>query len=230
MLFFSSFFRESEVVLSFGFEWAGKSCWHFYCNWKHTVWYKRGSAWRGSLFCSNVNDEPVLFFHWSWRIGETHYWQFFFRFFFTDWYSTGKLASQKAMVSVSLGMRRQLWVYGAICRVMRSMDGSSECISPRMRKEGTVSEIKTRCFCCLCCHTLFTVEDFAWILYACCEFVFTSSPRCSLGNLNLQSCLKFLSSCNTLQTLISTIIVVSSIGYISMVAISLTDEILQNFT
>ncbi len=29
MLFFSSFFRESEVVLSFGFECAGKSCWHF---------------------------------------------------------------------------------------------------------------------------------------------------------------------------------------------------------
>jgi hypothetical protein len=34
---FSSFFRESEAVLSFGFEWAGKSCWHFYCSWKHTV-------------------------------------------------------------------------------------------------------------------------------------------------------------------------------------------------
>ncbi len=28
-----------------------------------------------------MNDEPVLFFHWSWRIGETHYWQFFFCFF-----------------------------------------------------------------------------------------------------------------------------------------------------
>jgi hypothetical protein len=46
----------------------------------------------------------------------------------------------------------------------------------------------------------------------------------------LQSCLRFLSTCNTLQTLISTIIVVSSTGYISMVAISLTDEIRQSFT
>jgi hypothetical protein len=125
-------------------------------------------------------------------------------------------------------------VHGTICRVIRSMDGSSEWTSPSMRKEGLVSEIKTRCFCCLCCHTLFTVEDFAmhsaWILYACCEFVFTSSLRCSLVNFNLQSCLRFLSSCNTLQTLISTIIAVSSTGYISMVAISLTDEILQSFT
>ncbi len=122
----------------------------------------------------------------------------------------------------------------AICRVMRSMDGSSEWTSPRMRKEGLVSEIKTRCFCCLCCHALFTVEDSAMhsalILYACCEFLFTSSLRCSLGNLTLQSCLRFLSTCNTLQTLISTIIVVSSTGYISMVAISLTDEIRQSFT
>ncbi len=121
-------------------------------------------------------------------------------------------------------------MHGAICRVMRSMDGSSEWTSPRMRKEGLVREIKTRCFCCLCCCTLFTVEDSAWILYACCEFVFTSSLRRTLGNLNLQSHLKFLSSCNTLQTLISTIIVVSSTGYISMVVISLTDEILQSFT
>ncbi len=121
-------------------------------------------------------------------------------------------------------------MHSAICRVMRSMDGSSEWTSPRMRKEGLVSEIKTRCFCCLCSHTLFTVEDSAWILYACCEFVFTSSLRCSLGNLDWQFCLKFLSSCNTLQTLISTIIVVSSSGYISMVVISLTDEILQSFT
>ncbi len=132
------------------------------------------------------------------------YFHFFF-FWLSDWYLTGKLASQKAMVSVSLGMRRRLWVHGGICRAMKSMGDSFEWTLLRMRKEVVVvvNEIETRCFFPILLSYRFNVEktvvDCLWSLVG--RSVPLHQAWSFSGKENLKPCLYLLSK--TLETLLT---------------------------